>query len=180
MSKYKEGSRNYNQAMVDLEALQEAHQEYSEHILENVTDLEALEQEIEEWHDTIREMEIDLRETIHEAILDREELNKRMLEGRIDLENELLDVLTRRYEKERNELLEIAELKREALNEELEQLDEELEARRKLNEEEDRAAELAELEAQLSGSAPIRRGKGRAGAAGGDCPASRRNRVGSG
>ena len=114
-----------------------------------MTDLETLQQEIDEWHDTIREMEIDLRETIHEAILDREELNRRMLEGRIDLENELLDVLTRRYERERDELLEVAELKRETLSEELELLDEQLEARRKLNEEEDRAGKLEELEKQL-------------------------------
>ena len=114
-----------------------------------MTDLETLQQEIDEWHDAIREMEIDLRETIHEAILDREELNRRMLEGRIDLENELLDVLTRRYERERDELLEVAELKRETFSEELELLDEQLEARRKLNEEEDRAGKLEELEEQL-------------------------------
>jgi hypothetical protein len=74
--------------MVDLEALQEAHQQYSEQLLENMTDLEDLQNQIDEWHDTVREMEIDLRELIHEAILDREELNRRMLEGRIDLENE--------------------------------------------------------------------------------------------
>lgn len=78
LSKYKEGSKNYNQAMADLEALQAAHQEYSEQLLENVTDLETLRQEIDEWNDTIREMEIDLRETIHDAILDREEKNRRM------------------------------------------------------------------------------------------------------
>ena len=78
MAKYKEGSKNYNQAMADLEALQAAHQEYSEQLLENVTDLETLRQEIDEWNDTIREMEIDLRETIHDAILDREEKNRRM------------------------------------------------------------------------------------------------------
>lgn len=78
LAKYKEGSKNYNQAMADLEALQAAHQEYSEQLLENVTDLETLRQEIDEWNDTIREMEIDLRETIHDAILDREEKNRRM------------------------------------------------------------------------------------------------------
>ena len=88
LSKYKEGSKKYKQAMVDLEALQEAHQQYSEQLLENMTDLEDLQTQIDEWHDTVREMEIDLRELIHEAILDREELNRRMLEGRIDLENE--------------------------------------------------------------------------------------------
>ena len=112
--------------------------------------MEALKQEIDEWHDTIREMEIDLRDTIHEAILDREELNKCMLEGRIDLENELLEVLTRRYEKERDELLEIARLKMDTLNHELEMLDEQLEARKRLNEEEDREEALAELEEQLA------------------------------
>ena len=51
-------------------------------------DLEDLQNQIDEWHDTVREMEIDLRELIHEAIMDREELNRRMLEGRIDMENE--------------------------------------------------------------------------------------------
>ena len=88
LSKYKEGSKKYKQALVDLEALQEAHQQYSEQLLENMTDLEDLQDQIDEWHDTVREMEIDLRELIHEAIMDREELNRRMLEGRIDLENE--------------------------------------------------------------------------------------------
>ena len=88
LSKYKEGSKKYKQAMVDLEALQEAHQQYSEQLLENMTDLEDLQNQIDEWHDTVREMEIDLRELIHEAIMDREELNRRMLEGRIDLEND--------------------------------------------------------------------------------------------
>jgi hypothetical protein len=53
-----------------------------------MTDLEEMEQAIEDWHNKVREMEIDLRELIHQAILDREELNRRMLEGRIDLEDE--------------------------------------------------------------------------------------------
>lgn len=112
LSGYKEGSKQYQQAMVDLEALQTAHQEYSVALLENMTDLEEMQQAIEDWHNKVREMEIDLREMIHQAIMDREELNRRMLEGRIDLEDELLDVLTRRYERERDQLLELAEEKR--------------------------------------------------------------------
>ncbi len=150
LAKYKESSSKYKQAMVDLEALQEQHKKYSEELAQNKIDLEELDQAIQEQHDTIREMEIDLRDTIHDAIMDREELNRRMLEGRIDLENELIDVLTRKYEKERDELLETAELKRETLNEELNLLDEQLEARKKLNEEQDREQELAEKEAQLA------------------------------
>ncbi len=54
------------------------------------------------------------------------------------------------YEKERDQLLELAETKRNALNEELTMLDEQLEARKKLNEQEDRAKLLAEKEAQLA------------------------------
>lgn len=68
----------------------------------------------------------------------------------MDVEEEILDVITRRYEEERDQLLELAEVKREALNNELSLLDEQLEARKKLNEEEDRAALLAEKEARLA------------------------------
>lgn len=100
----KESSSKYRQAMVDLEALQEQHKKYSLALVQNKVDLEELEKAMQEQQDAIRQMEIDLRELIHDAILDREELVKRMLGGQIDLENELIDVLTRRYEKERDEL----------------------------------------------------------------------------
>ena len=118
--------------------------------MQNKIDLEELTKEIKEQQDAIRDMEIDLRDLIHDAILDREALNKRMLEGQIDVENELIDVITRRYEKERDQLIELAEAKRDALNEELTALDEQLAARKKLSEEEDKAKELAEKEAQLA------------------------------
>ena len=150
MSKNKEGSKKYKQAATDLEALQKQHQQYSETLLQNKIDLEELTKAIQEQQDAIRDMEIDLRDLIHDAILDREALNKRMLEGQIDVENELIDVITRRYENERDQLIELAEAKRDALNEELTALDEQLAARKKLSEEEDKAKELAEKEAQLA------------------------------
>ena len=147
MSKNKEGSKKYKQVAADLEALQKQHQQYSETLLQNKIDLEELTKAIQKQQDAIRDMEIDLRDLIHDAILDREALNKRMLEGQIDVENELIDVITRRYEKERDQLIELAEAKRNALNEELTALDEQLAARKKLSEEEDKAKELAEKEA---------------------------------
>lgn len=150
MSKNREGSKKYRQAATDLEALQKQHQQYSEALLQNKIDLEELTRAIREQQDAIREMEIDLRELVHDAILDREALNRRMLEGQIDVENELIDAITRRYEKERDQLIELAQAKRDALDEELSALDEQLAARKKLNEEEDRAKELAEKEAQLA------------------------------
>ena len=109
MSKNKEGSKKYKQAATDLEALQKQHQQYSETLLQNKIDLEELTKAIKEQQDAIRDMEIGLRDLIHDAILDREALNKRMLEGQIDVENELIDVITRRYEKERDQLIELAE-----------------------------------------------------------------------
>ena len=112
MSKNKEGSKKYKQAATDLEALQKQHQQYSETLLQNKIDLEELTKAIQEQQDAIRDMEIDLRDLIHDAILDREALNKRMLEGQIDVENELIDVITRRYEKERDQLIELAEAKK--------------------------------------------------------------------
>ena len=150
MAKYKESSKKYKQAKADLEALQEQHDKYSETLLQNRIDMEKLDQSMQEQRNTIREMEIDLRKLIHDAILDREALNKRMLQGTIDIENEIIDILKQRYEKERDSLTELAEAKRDALNEELSLLDEQLNARKKLNEEEDRAKKLAELEAQLA------------------------------
>ena len=95
--------------MLDLEVLQEQHKAYSKQLLQNATDLEELTQAMQDQRDAIRDMEIELREMIRDAILDREALNRRMLEGRIDIENEILDVLTKRYETERDQLLELGQ-----------------------------------------------------------------------
>ena len=146
----KEGSKAYKQAMADLEALQKDHQEYSKELLENKTDIEELTAAIKEQYNTIREMEIDLRDTILEAIEDRQEREERMLDGRVSMEEEIMDILRERYEKERDEILETQELKRDALQEEIDQIDELLEARKKLAEEEDKLQKVAELEAQIA------------------------------
>lgn len=149
MLKYKAGSKKYKQAKADLEALKQTHSEYSQQLLQNEIDLEKLTQALEAQKNAIRDMEIDLRETIHQAILDREELNERMLQGEIDLQNEVLAVITARYEKERDQQLDNAQAKRDALEEEMRLLDEQLAKRKKLADQEDKQAKLAELEAQM-------------------------------
>lgn len=150
MARTQQNSKEYQQALADLEALQERHKAYSETLLQNRIDLEKLDQAMQEERDTIRSMEIDLRKLIHGAIQDREELKRRMLDGTIDLENEMIDIITKRYEKERDQLLELSQARRDALEEELNLLDEQLAARKKLNEQEERAKKLAELEAKLA------------------------------
>lgn len=141
---------NYEQVASDLEALQEAHQNYTLSLIENQTQIEAFNNAIEEIENEIRDMEIDLRETIHQAILDREERNERMLQGTIDVENEILDVLKERYEKERDLAIETAEAKIEALEAESRALDEQFEKRKRAADQEDKMAKLAKLEAQLA------------------------------
>lgn len=142
--------KEYEQAKSDLEALQDAHQDYTLQLLENKTAVEALTNSIKEQENEIRDMEIELRETILEAIEDREELNERMLQGRIDVENEILDAITARYEKERDLAIETAEAKIEALEAESDALDEQLQKRKDLAEQEDKQAQLAQLQAKLA------------------------------
>lgn len=146
----KEGSKAYNQAMIDLEALQQQHQEYSQELMQNKIDIEELNDAIKEQQDAIRDMEIELRDLINQAIEDREDLEERMLEGTIEVENAILEILTKRYEEERDQILELADLRREALEAEMDKIDELLEERKKLAEEEDREEEIARLEEQIA------------------------------
>lgn len=146
----KEGSKAYNQAMIDLEALQQQHQEYSQELMQNKIDIEELNDAIKEQQDAIRDMEIELRDLINQAIEDREDLEERILEGTIEVENAILEILTKRYEEERDQILELADLRREALEAEMDKIDELLEERKKLAEEEDREEEIAKLEEQIA------------------------------
>ena len=118
MARTQQNSKEYQQALADLEALQERHKAYSETLLQNRMDLEKLTQAMKEQQDAVRTMEIDLRKLIHDAIQDREALKRRMLDGTIDLENEIISIITKRYEKERDQLLELAQARRDALEEE--------------------------------------------------------------
>ena len=145
----KEGSSAYKQAMMDLEKLQEDHQKYSKELAQNKVDVINLTKAIKEQYDTIRKMEIDLRNTILKAIEDRQNAEKRMLDGRINTENTILDLIKRNYERERDELLETANMKKSALQEELTQIDKLLAARKKLADEEDKLQKVAELEAKI-------------------------------
>lgn len=138
----------YKQAASDLKALQDAHMDYSQQLLQNQIDIDNLNDAIKEQHNIIREMEIELRETILQAIKDREELNERMLQGTINVENEILEILKERYEQERDMILEASEEKKAALEEEKALQDEQLNARKEQAQQEEKSAKLASLEAQ--------------------------------
>ena len=141
-------SEAYETAAKDLEKLQSTHQSYTKELLSNKTEMENLTKAIKKQQDTIRDMEIDLRKTIYQAIEDREALIERKLQGRITLENEILDLIQKRYEKERDMILENSQAQIDALESERDLLAEQLQLRREQAEEQDKAAQLAELETQ--------------------------------
>lgn len=95
-------------------------------------------------------MQIELRETIEQAIRDREERNERMLQGTIRVEDEILSVIKARYEKERDAALEAADAKKKALQKEKALISEQLSLRKKLSDEEDKRKNLVELENKLA------------------------------
>lgn len=134
----------------ELTKLQEQHQEYSLRLLKNKTDVENLTKSIKAQNDAIRQMEIDLRNTVLEAIEDREERAERMLQGRVKVENEMIALLKKRYEKERDEILKTADLRKQALEDEKAGIDELLAARKKQEESDDRLQQIAELEAKTA------------------------------
>ena len=150
ISSLQSGTEAYNTANEELGKLQDAHQEYNKELLQSTIDIEEFNKKIKEQQDAIRDMQIDIRDTIEEAIRDREELNERMLQGQIEVENAILDVIRARYEKERDEILETSEARKEALEEQKDLIDEQLELRKQAEEEEDKQKRLAELERQLA------------------------------
>ncbi len=73
-----------------------------------------------------------------------------MLSGTIDIENEIIDILTKRYEHERDEAIKTADLKRKALEDEMRLLDEQLAKRKELEDREDKLKKLRQLEEQVA------------------------------
>lgn len=140
----------YEEAAKDLKALQERHQQYTIALINNTAEVDKLTESIKEQREAIRKMEIDLRNTILEAIKDREALKKNMLQGTVETENTILDLIKKRYEKERDMILENSQRQIDALTKERDLLDEQLQKRREMAKEEDKAAKLAELEAQYA------------------------------
>ena len=137
---------NYKEVADDLDKLQKAHQTYSKQLIDNKTNIDALNKSMDEQRKKIRQMEIDLRNTILEAIKDREKKRTDMLNAEIQMENTILELIKKRYERERDEIIETTNIKIDALRQERDLLDEQLRIRKEQAEAEDKAAKLRELE----------------------------------
>lgn len=136
----------YKEVADDLDKLQKAHQTYTKQLIDNKTAMDQLTESMKEQQKKIRQMEIDLRNTILKAIEDREKKREDMLNAEIQMENKILELIKRRYEKERDEILNTTQMKIDALKEERDLLQEQLNIRKAEAEEADKAAKLKELE----------------------------------
>lgn len=143
-------SEAYQTAAQELAALQQRHQEYTRQLINNRAAIEQINQSIKDQKNKIRDMEIELRNVIYKAIEDREALKERMLQGRINVENTILDLIQKRYEKERDYILENASKQIEMLEKEKDLLSEQLELRKQEAESQEKAVQLAELEAKYA------------------------------
>ena len=138
----------YQTLQNDLNSLNEALQQYTVDLYDNMTAQEEAAQAIEEYENKIRQMEIDIQNLIYQAILDREKKRKQMLAAEIEMENKVLDIIKQQYEEERDKILEATSARIEALQEERDLLSEQLQIRKEMEEKEEKAAKLAQLEAQ--------------------------------
>lgn len=150
MAKNKSSSKAYKQAAADLDELNEVHAEYSKLLLENKNRIEEIVKELKEFEEEARQTVISVQELIRETLEGHDEHLRSMLDGTVDLEDTILEAIRVRYEREQELIIETAELKKEAIQDEIEAIDELIEARKKLLEDEEKAEEIAELEAKIA------------------------------
>lgn len=150
MAKKRSSSRAYKQAETDLEALNKAHKEYTETLLENKNRLEEITKEIEDFKEQARQTVISVQDLIRDTLQAQADLKRDMLDGTVSLEDEILEVIRARYEKEQEMAVETANKKIEAIQDEIDAIDELIDERRKLIDKDEQEDEIAELEAKIA------------------------------
>ena len=144
------GTEEYDKVLTRLKELQDAYAEYDTSILENENTLLENADAIKDLRRQILEQEIELRNVIKSAIEDRKQREEDASNAYIDMQDRVIEAIKARYEKERDEVERTTQLKIDALEEETNALSEALDERRALSDEQDKAVELAKLQAQYA------------------------------
>ena len=150
VSKYKEGTDKYSTAMKDLQNLEDSYASYTQELIKNRAEQLKNADAIKETREAIIQLESNLRNTIQSVIMDRNNREKASLSARISMEEDVIDAIKNRYEKERDEIIETTELRMQSLNKETEALSDALDERRKLAEDADKQKELETLQDQYA------------------------------
>lgn len=144
------GTEEYDFANEALAKLQTQHQKYSKSLLQNKIDMDALTEAMKEQERQIRQMHIDVENLIERAIRDREELYESMLQAEIRMENEILAILKKRYEAERDLILKNIDERIKALQAEKKAIDDNLRKRREEDDWAKKQTRLLELQEQYA------------------------------
>lgn len=144
-----QSSQAYKQAELDLAELNKAHREYSEKLLENTNRLEKIKKELDEFNEKARQTVISVQELIRDTIEGREEHLRDMLDGTVEVEDMILEVIKARYERERDLAIETAKAKQDAIDEEIDAIDRLINERKKLLDSQKEEKEIADLQAKI-------------------------------
>lgn len=141
---------NYEALAGDVRNLESAYAEYQKKLLEAETDLVALTQAMEEQRNAVRDTTIEIQDLINQAIEDRNAREQEARDARIDMENEVIAALQKRYDAEKDMEQDALNQRKKALQDEKQALTDALNDRRQLKEEQSKAEQLALMEANYA------------------------------
>lgn len=140
----------YEKIQGRIEDIQDAVVDWTQKLEENTSSVISNKQKIEDLYDSIRDLEIDLENEILEAIENREEKQQTMLKARISMEETILDILKEQAEKAEKEITDSIDKQIDALNKEKDAVSEILNKRKEQADQEDKLKELQELQAKYA------------------------------
>lgn len=157
----KKGSKERKQAKKDLEELKKKLAEYNENLQENKNRLEEIEKEYLEYQSAIRQTRLDMEDLIRQTLQQQDELANSMLDNTVQLQDMIYEIIRKRYEdeqnlaietleKERDAALEAAEARKQAIQDEISEIDDLIKEREKLMKKEEEENEIAELQEKLA------------------------------
>lgn len=141
---------NYETLANDVQNLEAAYSQYQQQMIETETEILELTEAMEEQRNAVRDTTIEVQDLIAQAIEDRNAREEEALEARIDMEDEIIAALQKRYEAERDMQKEALDERKAALQEEKQALTDALNDRKQLKEEQSKAEQLALMEANYA------------------------------
>lgn len=141
---------NYEALADDVQNLEAAYSQYQQQMIETKTDLLELTEAMKEQRNAARNTTIEIQDLINQAIEDRNARDKDALEARIDMEDEIIAALQKRYDAEKKMEQDALDARKAALQEEKQALTDALNDRKQLKEEQSKAEQLALMEANYA------------------------------
>jgi len=134
----------------ETERLTKKLKELEEEEIKNNNEIEKNNKVIKENIQKIRQLQIAVEKTVDSEIEKQKKTQRDMLNSRVNMENQILDVIRKNEQEKWNLTRKSLEEERKALNERKKNIDEEMNYKRKMLDQENKYEELAELQKQLA------------------------------